>query len=194
MNPYVTGQTIQKLREKRGVTQKQLAEKLFVSDKAISKWETGKGLPDITQLEPLAKALEVSVTELLSGDCVTNTNRSGNMQRTKFYVCPVCGNVIHAIGTGAFHCCGILLPPIEPEIPDKYHEILLDEMDGEYYVHMTHVMDKSHFISFFACVSCDRVTLVKLYPEQAPETRLPKRGNCRIYAYCNRHGLYMVRG
>ena len=115
MNPYVTGQTVQMLREKRGITQKQLAEQLFISDKTVSKWETGKGLPDITLLEPLAKALHVSVPELISGTAVTNRNRTANMLKTQWYVCPLCGNVISAAGEGAFHCCGIALPPLVPE-------------------------------------------------------------------------------
>ena len=119
MNPYVTGQTVQMLREKRGITQKQLAEQLFISDKTVSKWETGKGLPDITLLEPLAKALHVSVPELISGTAVTNRNRTANMLKTQWYVCPLCGNVISAAGEGAFHCCGIALPPLVPEEPDE---------------------------------------------------------------------------
>ena len=123
MNPYVTGQTVQMLREKRGITQKQLAEQLFISDKTVSKWETGKGLPDITLLEPLAKALHVSVPELISGTAVTNRNRTANMLKTQWYVCPLCGNVISAAGEGAFHCCGIALPPLVPEEPDESHTI-----------------------------------------------------------------------
>ena len=175
MNPYVTGQTIQMLREKRRMTQKQLADLLYISDKTVSKWETGKGLPDIMLLEPLAKALHVSVPELFSGTEIVNQNRTGNMLKTRFYVCPVCGNVISAAGEGAFHCCGILLPPLEPEEPDTAHDIIVTPMDGEYYVRMAHPMTKRHFISFFAAVTAERVTLVKLYPEQEPETRLPQR-------------------
>ena len=83
MTHYVTGSTIKALREKKNYTQKQLADRLAVSDKTISKWETAKGLPDITLLEPLAKELGVSVAELLSGECITNRNRAGNMLRTK---------------------------------------------------------------------------------------------------------------
>ena len=176
MNPYVTGQTIQMLREKRRMTQKQLADLLYISDKTVSKWETGKGLPDIMLLEPLAKALHVSVPELFSGTEIVNQNRTGNMLKTRFYVCPVCGNVISAAGEGAFHCCGILLPPLEPEEPDTAHDIIVTPMDGEYYVRMAHPMTKRHFISFFAAVTAERVTLVKLYPEQEPETRLPAKG------------------
>ena len=163
MNPYVTGQTIQMLREKRRMTQKQLADLLYISDKTVSKWETGKGLPDIMLLEPLAKALHVSVPELFSGTEIVNQNRTGNMLKTRFYVCPVCGNVISAAGEGAFHCCGILLPPLEPEEPDTAHDIIVTPMDGEYYVRMAHPMTKRHFISFFAAVTAERVTLVKLY-------------------------------
>ena len=136
MNPYVTGQTVQMLREKRGITQKQLAEQLFISDKTVSKWETGKGLPDITLLEPLAKALHVSVPELISGTAVTNRNRTANMLKTQWYVCPLCGNVISAAGEGAFHCCGIALPPLVPEEPDESHTISVECMDGEYFVRM----------------------------------------------------------
>ena len=66
-NQYVTGAMIKRLREKRHLTQAELAEKICVTDKAVSKWETGRGLPDISLLEVLAKALGVSVIELLSG-------------------------------------------------------------------------------------------------------------------------------
>ena len=92
MNPYVTGDAIKKLREKNRYTQAELAEKLCVSDKTVSKWETGKGYPDITLLEPLVAALCVSVTELLSGNAVINSNVSANMRLSRFYVCPVCVN------------------------------------------------------------------------------------------------------
>ena len=192
MSPYVTGQTIQMLGEKRRMTQKQLADLLYISDKTVSKWETGKGLPDIMLLEPLAKALHVSVPELFSGTEIVNQNRTGNMLKTRFYVCPVCGNVISAAGEGAFHCCGILLPPLEPEEPDTAHDIIVTPMDGEYYVRMAPPMTKRHFISFFAAVTAERVTLGKRYPEQEPETRLPAKGRGWLYAYCNQHGLFRL--
>ena len=72
MNQYVTGTVIRELREKNKMTQIQLAEKLGVSDKTISKWETGKGYPDITLLEPIAKTFRISVTELISGNTIRN--------------------------------------------------------------------------------------------------------------------------
>lgn len=109
MNQYVTGAMIKSLREKSRLTQLQLADRLGVSDKTVSKWETGKGYPDITLLEPVADALSVSVAELLSGNTVCNSNVSANVMRSRFYICPVCGNIIHSMGEAVVHCHGVLL-------------------------------------------------------------------------------------
>ena len=74
MNSYVTGPVIRRLREARGLTQAELADKVGVSSKAVSKWETAKGLPDISLLQPLAGALGVSVIGLMSGAPIVNRN------------------------------------------------------------------------------------------------------------------------
>ena len=110
MNTYVTGTTIKNLRETRNMTQAELAERIGVSSKTVSKWETAKGLPDITLLQPLAQALGISVIELMNGEHITNKNISANMLRCKFYVCPVCGNIIHSTGSTLVSCCGITHP------------------------------------------------------------------------------------
>ena len=94
MNQYVTGAVIKELREKQHLTQAELAEKLNVSDKTVSKRETAKGYPDISLLEPIAKVFGISVTELISGNAIHNVNISANMMRSKFYVCPVCGSSV----------------------------------------------------------------------------------------------------
>ncbi|MDY3281812.1 helix-turn-helix domain-containing protein [Dysosmobacter sp.] len=193
MGQYVTGSVIRALREKRNYTQKQLAEAISVSDKTVSKWETDRGLPDVTLLEPLAKALQVSVAELLSGEYVVNRNRSGNPERARFYICPICGNVIWSMGEGAFSCCGVALPPLEPEEPDGEHALTVEVLDNEWYVSADHPMTKDHYFSFIALVSYDRVQLCKLYPEQAAEARFPRRGGGTLYACCNRHGLYRLK-
>ena len=193
MGQYVTGSVIRALREKQNYTQKQLAEAIAVSDKTVSKWETDRGLPDVTLLEPLAKALKVSVAELLSGEYVVNRNRSGNPERARFYICPICGNVIWSMGEGAFSCCGVTLPPLEPEEPDQDHVLSVETVDNEWYVSADHPMTKDHYLSFIALVSYDRVQLCKLYPEQAAEARFPRRGGGTLYACCNRHGLYRVK-
>lgn len=193
MNHYVTAGIIRQLREKKKLTQKQLADQLCVSDKTVSKWETGRGLPDVSLLEPLAAALGVSVAELLSGECVTNANRAGNLLRGKFHVCPLCGNVIWSAGAGVFSCCGIQLPALETEEADDGHEISVEAVDNEWYVTLQHPMDKGHFISFAALVTADRVQLVKLYPEQNAEARFSMKRHGVLYVYCNRHGLFSKR-
>lgn len=190
MDQYVTGEAIRLLREKAGCTQVQLAQKLCVSDKTVSKWETGKGYPDISLLEPLAEALNVSVTELLSGNLITNNNVSANMLRSKFYVCPVCGNVIHSVGEAVVQCNGVTLVPEEPAKPDEKHVIKVERVEDEYYVSVDHEMTKQHYISFIAAVSDDGIQLKKIYPESSAEARFRIEGVRKFYCYCNRDGLY----
>lgn len=190
MNQYVTGAIIKQLREGKGITQAQLAARLQVSDKAVSRWETAKGYPDITLIEPLAQALDISVMELLSGDWVTNANRAGNLLRSKWYVCPICGNILHSTGAAVVSCCGLTLPPLEAELPDGDHAITVEPVEDEYYVTVDHPMEKGHFLSFLAGVSDEGVQLVKLYPEGSGAARLKLRRMKWIYAYCNRHGLF----
>ena len=192
MDKYITGDVIRTLREKKNMTQEQLAERLFVSSKAVSKWETGKGYPDISLIEPLAGELGISVVELLSGNCITNTNRSSNMYKSRFCVCPVCGNVIASVGEALVMCCGITLPPMEAEEPDEEHRINVEKIEDEYYVSVDHPMTKDHYISFIAAVSDSGIQLSKMYPESNAETRFRTPHVRYIYAYCNRHGLYRV--
>ena len=176
MDTYITGLAIKKLREKKGLTQAQLGDLLGVSSKAVSKWETAKGLPDSTLLEPLAKALAVSVMELISGTAVINQNISANILRSKFYVCPVCNNIIRTVGNTVVSCCGITLPPLEPEEPDEDHRITIEQVEDEHFVTVHHPMTKTHSISFAAYLTSDRVQFVKFYPEGNAETRFHFRG------------------
>lgn len=192
MNQYVTGAVIKELREKKKITQFELAEKLGVSDKTVSKWETGKGYPDITLLEPIAAAFSISVAELISGNTIHNANVSANMLRSKFYVCPVCGNVIHSMGEAAIHCHGIQLVPLEAEPTDERHMIFIERACDEYYVRIDHSMTKHHYISFVAAVSPDDMQMVKLYPEENAEARFKIRGVRRIFFCCNRDGLFSI--
>lgn len=189
MDTYITGQTIKNLREKKGLTQAELADRIGVSSKAVSKWETAKGLPDITLIEAIANALSVSVTELITGNAVVNKNVSANILRSKFYVCPLCGNIIRTVGDAVISCCGIVLPPLEAEDADKEHSITIEKVEDEYFITIHHDMTKAHFISFVAHLTSDRVQLVKFYPEGNAETRLSLRGGGWLYFYCNRHGL-----
>ena len=193
MNAYVTGQTIKMLREKKNMTQAKLAEMLSVSDKAISKWETGKGFPDITLLEPLSKALGVSVAELMNGNTINNKNKSANMLRSSFYVCPVCGNVITSTGNALVSCCGVTLSPLEAEEGDAEDGILIKRIENEHFVQIENPMTKEHYISFVSYVTSDRMQTVKLYPETDASCHFPVCGRGYIFYYCNRHGLMKFR-
>lgn len=189
MNNYITGKIIKELREKEKITQLELANIIGVSDKAISKWETGKGLPDITLIEALSKALKVSIIELMNGEYILNQNKSSNMLKSKFSVCPICSNIIYTMGENINSCCGINLPILETEIENKKHIINCEIIENEYYISIEHDMTKEHYISFIAYITNDRCEIVKLYPEQNAEARFLKRGKGIIYIYCNKDGL-----
>lgn len=189
MDTYITGATIKALREKKGITQTQLADTLGVSSKAVSKWETAKGLPDISLIEPLANALGVSVIELMSGNTVINKNVSSNILRSRFYVCPLCGNTIRSTGDTVISCCGFALPPLEAEEADEEHSITIEKVEDEHFITVNHNMTKEHYISFIAYLTTDRVQFVKFYPEGNADTRMQLRGRGYLYIYCNKHGL-----
>ena len=192
MNPYITGAVIRALREKRRLTQAELAEMLNVSDKTVSKWETARGYPDITLLEPIAKVFGVSVMELLSGSAVCNANRSSNMLRSKFYVCPVCGNAIHSMGEAALYCHGVPLAPCDAEEPNEGHRASVERVEDEYCVRVEHDMTKTHYISFIAALSPDRLQMVKLYPEGDAQARFRMDGVRQVFFYCNKDGLFRI--
>ena len=207
MDNYVTGAVIRALREKQNMTQEELAQKICVTGKAVSKWETGRGFPDIGLLENLGKALGVSVIELLSGESITNRNKACNMARGNFYVCPVCGNIIHTTGEAVISCCGITLPALEPEPLEaenpeadpleaetnetvEGHAIRIERIEDEYFVSLNHPMTKDHYISFLAALSDQGLQLVKLYPEGSAQARFKIAGVRRIYACCRLHGFF----
>ena len=193
MNHYITGATIKALRERCCMTQAELAQQIGVSSKTISKWETAKGLPDISLLQPLAQALGISLIEPMNGEHITNKNISANMLRCKFYVCPICGNIIHSVGDAVVSCCGITLPALEAEDGDEDHGITMEKVEDEQFITIAHPMTKQHFISFLAYITSDRMQMVKFYPEGNAETRIQLRGRGYLYYYCNQHGLFRTR-
>ena len=192
MDRYVTGTTIKELREKNGMSQAQLAQMLCVTDKAISKWETGAGYPDITLLEPLAAALRVSVAELISGSTVVNENVSANMLKSHFYVCPLCGNTVHSMGQAHISCHGITLPALSAEPIDENHRIHATSEGDELCVTVDHVMSKNHHLVFLAALSPNSLQMLRLYPEGASLAHFKRSGVTNLYAYCNKDGLYTV--
>ena len=193
MDKYVTGAVIRRLRESKNMTQEELAEKIYVTGKAVSKWENGQGFPDISLIEPLAKALDISVIELLSGEHICNKNRSSNMLRNQFYVCPICSNVIQSVGEAVISCCGLTLPPLGAEQEDAEHTIHFERVEDEYCVTVKHPMTKEHYISFLAAVSDNGVQFVKLYPQGNAEARFKISRVKYLYAYCVKDGLFCVK-
>ncbi len=193
MDKKKTGILIKEARIRKKYTQSELGDLLGVTNKAISRWENAKGYPDITLLEPIAGIFGVSITELISGNAISNANVQANMLRSKIYVCPVCGNVIHSMGEAVVNCHGILLCPIEPDVADNKHRIIIERAEDEYFVQIEHEMTKEHFISFIAAISSDRIQMHKLYPEGNAEARFKINGVEQIYFYCNKDGLFAIK-
>lgn len=191
MDCYITGATIKRLREKRNLTQNELADKLNVSSKTISKWENGRGYPDITLMDSISEILGVSVIELFSGKEIVNTNISANLLKTKFYICPICGNVITSLGESVISCCGITLPYLEPEVNDYDNHLINKEyVEDELYISINHEQTKNHYISFIASVTDSTIQIFKMFPEWNAECRIKRRNAKYIYVYCNHHGLF----
>ena len=186
------GRLIYDLRKEKGMTQKELAELLNLSDRTVSKWERGNGCPDVSLLGELSNVLGVPVDQLLTGELEANTADGGNMKRIKFYVCPVCGNVISSTGMAEISCCGRKLNALKARPADLSHSVSAKAVEGDYYITLEHDMEKQHYITFMAYAVYDRVLLMKLYPEQAAQVRFPRSGHGVLYICCNSHGLFSV--
>lgn len=190
MDLIKNGKLLCDLRKAKGMTQKQVADKLGIVPKTVSKWETGHGFPDVSTLSALADVLGVSERTLLSGDMNQNMEEVGNMKKTKFYVCPCCGSFLQGTGECQILCCGKPLEELEAALPEKEHAVKVSEIENDFYIEFQHEMTKEHFISFVAYVTFDRVLTVRLYPEQDPVVRFPKMYGGKLYYACNRHGLF----
>ena len=185
-----SGKLFYDLRKAKGMTQKEVAERLGVLPKTVSKWETGKGFPDVSVISSLAEVLGVSEKVLLSGTLVKNRFASGNMKRTKFYVCDHCGGFLQGLGDHQVICCGKILTPEPPKAPEEGHLPSVSVIENDFYIEWHHDMTKEHYIGFAAYVGVDRVLMVKLYPEQDGAVRFPKMHGGKLYFYCNKHGLF----
>lgn len=191
MNREKIGRIIYEARKQKNMTQKEMADVLMVSDKTISKWERGLGVPDISLLTTLSNFTGVNIESLIEGEIVAKEKEIGNMKKTKFYVCDDCGNIVTSIGDIDISCCGKRLSALEVKAEEEAaHGIRVEDSDGELYVHMEHPMTKAHYISFIAYLMGDKLYLNKLYPEGGIDVRFPKRGGGKIYAYCREHGLF----
>ena len=150
MDCQKVGALILRLRKEMGMTQKQIADKMNISDKTISKWERGLGCPDVSLLSELSDILGVNTEKILSGELEPNSMNGGNMKKVRFYVCPECKNIVTSSGEAEISCCGRKLTPLEAKTADDLHRMSVEEIDDEYYITFNHEMTKSHYISFVA--------------------------------------------
>lgn len=187
------GELIYARRKEMGLTQKQLAELLGISDKAVSKWERAGGCPDISLLPELSDIMKINIEKIIKGSLDEKETDGGNMKNIKFYVCPNCLNMITSTSEAEISCCGRKLVPFTAADCDEKHAPKICTIEGDYYVTFEHEMTKQHFISFAAYVTFDRVLTVKLYPEQASAVRFPNMGHGMLYFFCNTHGLFSAK-
>lgn len=193
MDNLSVGRLIKELRTEKGLTQKNLADMLSVSDRAVSKWERGLGCPDISLLGELSKIFGVSTERLLLGVLGKNPIDSGNVLKTKFYVCPTCGNILFSFGDADMYCCGRILAPLTAKKADEAHAASFEDCDGDVYVALSHEMSRAHHIKFAVCFSFDRFILIRLYPEQDCSFTVPKQYARSIFVYCTEHGFMKIK-
>lgn len=185
-----TGKLIAKLRKEKGLTQKNMADALNISNKTVSKWECGLGCPDVSLWPELSVILAADMTQLLEGEITPNSPDIGNINRVRFYVCPNCQNALFSTGSTSIFCCGRKLEPLvvtsdEKNIPQIKTEIV----DIDYYVTMEHQMEREHYLLFAAYVQPSKVYFNRLYPQQNATLRLPYEPGGKLYLYCTQHGL-----
>ena len=185
-----TGAMIRALRLDKGLTQKQLGELIGVSGKAVSKWETGCGYPDISIIPALSKALDVNAEGLISGEQCANEAVSGNMKKLRFYICPSCLNLIIAAGDALICCCGKRLKPVKAQKAQGENMLESSITDNDFYVTSLHPMTKTHYISFVALITADGLYMKKQYPEWNLSCRIPYVGHGMMVYYCVQHGLF----
>ena len=190
MDQIKTGALIRQLRTDSGLTQKQLADRLCVSDKAVSKWECGNGIPDISLLSELAEVFGTDIQTLLSGSVNKNESEKGNMKKLRFYVCGKCGNVITSTSEASVTCCGSRLAPLQPEKAQEDEMLRVEDIGGEWFVSSDHEMKKEHYISFAAYISDSSAMMFRQYPEWDLQFTLPLYRSGRLVWYCTQHGLF----
>lgn len=190
MDNRKVGELIRKLRKENHLTQVQLAEKLHVSDKTISKWERGAGSPEVSLMTELSHIFEVDIENLISGELNRNHVLGGNMKKMKFYVCPDCGNLITSMTDASITCCGRKLKPMTPVKASEEEQLSVEMIENDYCISSTHEMTRVHYISFVAFMTYDAIMLKQLYPEWDLQVRIPRFGRGKLLWYCSQHGLF----
>lgn len=189
MDARKIGQLIGRLRRERGMTQEELGRAIHVSGKAVSKWETGQGCPDISLLERLARVFSLDLEALLAGTLDPREALGGNMKHTHFYVCPTCGNLITALEEASVSCCGKELTAARPQKADEAHRVCAEHVETEWFITSDHPMTKQHYISFVALLTGDSLLIRRQYPEWGLQLRMPAVHGTLLW-HCTEHGLF----
>lgn len=189
-----TGEMIRSLRKEKGLTQQRLADQLRISPKTISKWEQGRGAPDVSLWPALSAILGADMHKLIAGQMQPNRRDGGKVRSAKFYVCPLCGSIHWGTGEAELLCCGRRVEALTPIPAPEMLNLKGEEIDGEMFVTFQHPMTKTHHVAFAALVKEERVIFIRLYPEQNPEFDLPfTRGLGMLYLYDTQEGLFRTR-
>lgn len=183
------GDIIKSLRLEKKITQKQLADKMNISDKTISKWERGLGCPDLSLISQLSNLLEVDIKNLLDGNLSKNSFVGGNMKNTKYYVCPSCNNISICTGDAEVSCCGRTLKEQELKKENEYG-LNVEVIENELFITSEHLMTKEHYISFIAVVQNDRIQIIKQYPQWNIQVYIPKIKRAKLIWFCTKDGLF----
>lgn len=192
MDQVKIGKLICQLRKEHYMTQRQLAERMNISDKTVSKWERGLGCPELSLLRELSAIFSVDLETLLSGELDANEILGGNMKKMNFYICPACGNVVAAMTDTGISCCGKKLSALQPKKADEAEKLRVETIENEYYISSEHPMERGHYIAFVALLTGDSLMLRKQYPEWNLQTRIPVFAHGRLLWYCTQHGLYYM--
>lgn len=193
MNAEKTGNLIRSLRTKKGLTQKELAQMICVTDKAVCKWEKGRGCPNITLISQLSKVLEVDIQSILQGYLDKNKKIGENMNHLKFYKCPTCGNLVTSIKSVELSCCGNKLSPVSAQTrSDPEYQPVIQEFDGQYSIKFNHPMTKSNYISQVIVVRYDQIMTVNLYAESEAIITIPQVRGIRLFVITNKSELIAV--
>ena len=193
MNAEKTGSLIRSLRIKKGLTQKELAHMICVTDKAVCKWEKGRGCPNITLISQLSKVLEVDIQSILQGYLDKNKKIGENMNHLKFYKCPTCGNLVTSIKSVELSCCGNKLSPVSAQTrSEPEYQPVIQEFDGQYSIKFNHPMTKSNYISQVIVVRYDQIMTVNLYAESEAIITIPQVRGIRLFLITNKSELIAV--
>lgn len=189
MSNEKTGLLIRRLRLEKNMTQKALGSILNVTEQAVSKWERGMGLPDVSLLPILAECLEVNLNDMLLGKLNENDSEVSLLKEIHFYICPSCENLIFSAKEAKITCCGRSVSESFAHEAMEDEKMRIEEVENDWYVTSGHPMRKDDYISFSAFFTNGRLEVTTHYPEWNYELRIPRTSGGALYWFSKKGGL-----